>query len=134
MLNPLTHLENLLHTTSHIIVLVPHDVGVHNAGCGVQRVHSRVDAQLCDGTGQHGCGIQVGKGGGRRGVSQVISRHVDRLGNRGRYMAEGGRPPQDRCQPEPGQEPITCTEVMEPLRVVVILSCMVPMSVARVGW
>lgn len=29
---------------------------------------------------------------------------------------------------------LTCTDVMEPLRVVVILSCMVPMSVASVGW
>ena len=27
-----------------------------------------------------------------------------------------------------------CTDVMEPFLVVVILSCMVPMSVARVGW
>lgn len=29
---------------------------------------------------------------------------------------------------------LTCTEVMEPLRVVVMRSCMVPMSVASVGW
>lgn len=28
---------------------------------------------------------------------------------------------------------LTCTEVMEPFLVVVIRSCMVPMSVARVG-
>lgn len=28
----------------------------------------------------------------------------------------------------------TCTEVMDPFFVVVILSCIVPMSVARVGW
>lgn len=29
---------------------------------------------------------------------------------------------------------ITCTLVMDPVLVVVILSCMVPMSVASVGW
>ena len=29
---------------------------------------------------------------------------------------------------------MTCTEVMDPFLVVVILSCMLPMSVARVGW
>lgn len=29
---------------------------------------------------------------------------------------------------------LTWTEVMEPFLVVVILSCMVPISVARVGW
>ena len=28
----------------------------------------------------------------------------------------------------------TCTEVMDPFLVVVILSCIPPMSVARVGW
>ena len=28
----------------------------------------------------------------------------------------------------------TCTDVMEPFLVVVILSCIVPISVARVGW
>ena len=31
-------------------------------------------------------------------------------------------------------QPLTWTDVMEPFLVVVILSCMVPMSVARVGW
>lgn len=30
--------------------------------------------------------------------------------------------------------PFTWTDVIEPFLVVVILSCMVPMSVARVGW
>jgi len=29
---------------------------------------------------------------------------------------------------------ITCTDVMEPFLVVVIRSCIVPMSVAKVGW
>lgn len=28
----------------------------------------------------------------------------------------------------------TCTDVIDPLVVVVILSCIVPISVARVGW
>lgn len=31
-------------------------------------------------------------------------------------------------------EVVTCTEVIEPFLVVVILSCMVPISVASVGW
>lgn len=29
---------------------------------------------------------------------------------------------------------LTCTEVMEPFLVVVIRSCIVPISVAKVGW
>lgn len=37
-------------------------------------------------------------------------------------------------QPRGQSAGTTCTEVMEPLRVVVMRSCMVPMSVANVGW
>lgn len=74
-----TYLKDLLYTTGHIVVLGSHNVGVHNTGGGIQGVHSRVDTQLSNGTGQHGGGIQVGKGGGRGRVSQVISRHIDGL-------------------------------------------------------
>lgn len=126
------HLQDLLHPAGHVVVLGAHDVGVHDAGGGVQRVHGRVDAQLSDGTGQHRGGVQVGKGGGGGWVGQVIGRHVDGLGKR-----EGTVGPRRVPQlPQRGTAgpALTCTEVMEPLRVVVILSCMVPMSVASVGW
>lgn len=73
------NLEDLLHATGDVIVLGSHDVGVHDTGGGVQGVHGRVDTQLSDGAGQHGGGVQVGEGGGRSGVSQIVSGHVDGL-------------------------------------------------------
>lgn len=126
------HLQNLLHAPGHVVVLRAHNVGVHDAGGGVQRVHGRVDAQLSDGAGQDSSGVQVGKGGGGGRVGQVVSWHVDGLG---RWEGTVG-PRQVSRLPQRGRASpaLTCTEVMEPLRVVVILSCMVPMSVASVGW
>lgn len=38
-----------------------------------------------------------------------------------------------RFDPDPTVVLLTCTEVMEPFLVVVILSCILPMSVAKVG-
>ena len=60
-------------------MLVSDDVGVHDTAGGVQGVHGGVDAALGHGPGQHGGGVQVSEGGGRGGVSQVVSRHVDSL-------------------------------------------------------
>ena len=56
------------------------DVGVHDTGGGVEGVDSGVDATLGNTTGQDSGGVQVRKGGGGGGVSQVISGHVDGLG------------------------------------------------------
>lgn len=73
------HLEDLLDTTGYIIMLRSHNVGVHDTGGGVERVHGGVNAQLSNGTGQHSGGVQVSKSGGRGRISQVISRHIDGL-------------------------------------------------------
>lgn len=73
------HLEDLLDTTGYIIMLGSHNVGVHDTGGGVERVHGGVDAQLSNGTGQHSGGVQVSESGGRGRISQVISRHIDGL-------------------------------------------------------
>lgn len=108
------------------------NVGVHDTGCGVQRVHSRVDTQLSDGTRQHSGGIQVSKGGGGRRVSQVISWHINSLKESLNILQISLRIQYSWILIL--HEPFTCTDVIEPFLVVVILSCMVPMSVARVGW
>ena len=73
------HLENLLHSTGSLVVLLSDDVGVQDTGGGVQGVYSRVDAQLGNTTRQHCGGVQMSECGGRGRVSQVISRHVDGL-------------------------------------------------------
>lgn len=76
------NLEDFLDATGHVIVLGADDVGVHDTGGGVQRVDGGVDAQLSDGAGQYSGGVQVSEGGGRGGVSQVVSGHVDGLRSR----------------------------------------------------
>ena len=55
------------------------DVGVHDTGGGLERVDGGVEAQLGDLTRQHGGGVQVREGGGRRGIGQIVSGHVDGL-------------------------------------------------------
>lgn len=72
-------LKNFLHTTSNIVVFSTNNVGVHDTGGGVQRIDSRVDTQLSDGTGQHSGGVQVSEGGSRGRVSQIVSGHIDGL-------------------------------------------------------
>ena len=53
-----------------------------------QRVDRRVDAELDDLARQHGGGVEVGEGGGRRRVGEVVGGHVDRL-HRGDRAALG---------------------------------------------
>mmetsp|Transcript_20599 Transcript_20599/g.62033 ORF Transcript_20599/g.62033 Transcript_20599/m.62033 type:complete len:405 (+) Transcript_20599:112-1326(+) len=79
ILQVLVVLQDALHGTGGVVVLLAQDAGVEHAAGGVQGVHGGVDAQLGDGAGQHGGGIQVSEGGGRRRISQVIRGHVDGL-------------------------------------------------------
>ena len=77
-----TYLQDFLHPSGHIVMLRPHDVGVHDAGGGVQGVHGGVDTQLGDGAREHGGGVKMSEGGGRGGVSQIVSRHKHGLRKR----------------------------------------------------
>jgi len=70
--------------------LVADHAGVENARGGVQRVDGRVDALLGDAAREHGGGVQVGEGGGGRGVGQVIGGHVDGLDRGDGSLAGGG--------------------------------------------
>src|SRR5690606_12102711 len=54
-----------------------------------QRVHGRVDTQRGDVTRQHDGGVEVGEGGGRRRVGQVVRGHVHGL-DRGDRTGLGG--------------------------------------------
>lgn len=66
------------------------DTGVEKAGLGVEGVDGRVDTQLGDTTRQDSGGVQVSEGGGGGRVSQVVSRHVDRLDGSNRALVGGG--------------------------------------------
>ena len=101
------HLQDLLNISGNVIVLLPHHIGVHDTRGGVKRIHRWIDTQLCnhthtererererkrlrntavlprqptgDGSGEDGGGVQVSKGGGWGGVSEVVCRHEDGL-------------------------------------------------------
>ena len=55
-----------------------------------ERIDGRIDALLGDAARQHGGGIEVGEGGGRRRVGEVVGRHVDRLHRGDRALLRGG--------------------------------------------
>ena len=78
-------------TRDGAVVVVLRDVArVQDAGRGVQRVHGRVDALLGDRTGEHRRRVEVGEGGGRRRVGQVVRGDVDRLHRGDRVTAGRG--------------------------------------------
>ena len=72
-------LQDLLDVTGAVIMFLANDTGVQHSRGGIQRVHSRVDTQLCNGSGQHSGGIQVSECGGWRRICQIICWHVDSL-------------------------------------------------------
>ena len=92
VLQLLVALEDLLHALGAVVVLVAHDGRGQDPAGGVQGVHRGIDAQLGDLPAEHRGGVQVGEGGGRSGVGEVIRRHVHRL-HRGDGTALGGGDP-----------------------------------------
>ena len=62
-----------------VVVLLADDTGVEHAALGVEGVDGGVDTELGDTTRQDGGSIEMGEGGGRRGVGQVIGGDVDGL-------------------------------------------------------
>jgi hypothetical protein len=63
---------------------------VKDTGLGVKRVDGGVDTQLGDTTGQDSGGVQMGEGGGGRGISQIVSGHVDGLDGGNGSLGGGG--------------------------------------------
>ena len=68
-------------------MLFTHDLRVHQARVGIERVHRRVDAQLRNRTVENRRRVEVRKGRRGCGVGQVVRRHVDGLdrGDRARF-------------------------------------------------
>ena len=60
-------------------MLLADDARGENARGGGQRIDGRVDAEFRERTAQHGGGVEVREGGGRRGIGQVVGGHVDGL-------------------------------------------------------
>ncbi len=79
VLELLVALEGALDRARRLVVLLTDHVGIEDTAGGVQRIHGRVDAQLRDLPRQHQGGVEVGEGGGRRRVGEVVRGHIDRL-------------------------------------------------------
>jgi hypothetical protein len=79
VLEGLVVLKDLLDGGGDIVVFPANDTGVKHTGLGVQWVDGGVDTQLSYGTRQHSSSIQVGEGGGRGGIGQIVGRDVNRL-------------------------------------------------------
>ena len=105
ILQLLVALENLLYALGYFVMLLTNDMRVENTRGGLQRVDSRIDAKFGNLTAQYRCCIQVRESSG------------------GCRVGSGHRQEHNTA----------CTEVMEPLRVEVMRSCIAPISVASVG-
>mmetsp|Transcript_613 Transcript_613/g.1598 ORF Transcript_613/g.1598 Transcript_613/m.1598 type:complete len:203 (-) Transcript_613:914-1522(-) len=79
VLKILVVLQNDLHATRHVVMLLPDDERRQHTARRVQRVDSGINAQLCNLARQHGRGVKMRKSSCRRRVSQVVGRHIDRL-------------------------------------------------------
>jgi len=72
-------LEELLDTTSNVVMNLTNNGGVEHTGGGIEGIDSGVDTELSKGTRQHSGGIKMSESGGRGGISKIISGHVDGL-------------------------------------------------------
>lgn len=108
-------------------MLLSDDTGVEHTGLGVEGIDGRVDTELGDTTGKDGGGIEMGEGGGRGGIGQVIGGDVDGLdGGDGSLLGRAGW---GKAFPSAGELGGT-----EEKHAYVMRSCICPISVARVGW
>ena len=60
-------------------MLLAHDLRGKDAAGRFQRIHGRINTQRGNAAIQHGGGIQMGVGGGGRGVGQVVGGDIHRL-------------------------------------------------------
>ena len=79
VLQGLVLLQDFLDRTGDAVVLFADDQRVHDPRGRVERVHGREDGLGGDVAAQHGRRVQVGEGGGRGRVGQVVGGDVDGL-------------------------------------------------------
>jgi len=79
-----------LRLEGEVVVSLTDNSGVKHSGVGVKRVDSGVNTQLGDTSGQDSGGIQMGEGGGRCGIGQIIGRDVDGLDGSDGTLLGGG--------------------------------------------
>jgi len=78
-----------LDGTGNVVVFLSNETGVKHTRGGIEGIDGRVDTELSNLTGKHSGGVKMGKGGGRSGISKIISGHVNGL-DRGNGTTSGG--------------------------------------------
>ena len=69
-------LQRFLYAAGNFIMLFAHDFRFQNTGSGIQRIHRRIKTLFGDLSGEYRLRVQMGEGGGRSRVRQVVGRHV----------------------------------------------------------
>src|SRR5690606_15324943 len=90
VLQLLVALQHVLHAASGVVVLLADHQRIQLTGGGVQRIDGRVDTQGGDVAGQYHGGVEVGEGGRRARVGQVVRGNVDGLHRGDRAVLGGG--------------------------------------------
>src|SRR5207253_1184846 len=75
-----------------LVVLVADDARVQDARGRRQRIDRRIEALLGNRALERDRRVEVGKGGGRRGIGVVVGRYVDRLERGDRALLGRGNP------------------------------------------
>src|SRR5690606_39284071 len=75
----LVTLEELLRALRGGVVFFAEDSGVEDPARRLERIDGRVDPERSDLPRKHSRRVKVRKRGSRRGVGQVVRRHVNRL-------------------------------------------------------
>ena len=88
----LVALQDLADAVGDVEVLLADDVGLEDRRGRVERVDGRVDALLRDRARQRRGRVEVREHRRRRGVGEVVGRHVDRLDRGDRALAGRGDP------------------------------------------
>ena len=129
ILERLVVLEDLLDGRRDLVVLRTDDTGVKHTRLGVERVDGGVDTKLSDRTRQHGGGVQVREGGGRSGIRQIVSGHVDGLhGGDGTLLGRG-----DTLLPVGRKKPRQILMSSPPIREKMLRTCHPCLSTAWAG-
>ncbi|KAH3670907.1 hypothetical protein OGAPHI_000618 [Ogataea philodendri] len=90
ILERLVSLQGLLDVGGNIVVLLANNGNIKQSRSGVQWVHSWVDTQLRDTSGQHSGSVQVGEGSSWSRISQIIGWHVNGLDGGNGTLSSGG--------------------------------------------
>ena len=79
ILKILVSLEDGLDLSCDFVVFLTDDIRIKEVGRGGKRIDGRIETQGCDGTIQDGLCIEMGEGGCRSRIGQIVGRDIDSL-------------------------------------------------------